>query len=58
MENREQQSRWTTYTGRRVGALQLSQADRLARSRTAAQQRREEAPTEVSGHASRGRSDG
>jgi hypothetical protein len=35
MENRDQQSRWVTYTGRRVGTLQLSQADRLSRSRAA-----------------------
>ena len=40
MENRNQQSRWVTYTGRRVGAPQLSHADRLARSRAATQQRR------------------
>ena len=58
MDNRNQQSRWATFAGRRVGALQLSQADRLARSRAAAQQRRDETAAEVAGRAPRGRNDG
>jgi len=47
MNNHDQQSRWATFTGRRVGALQLSRADRLCRSRSSAQKNRSDTSPEL-----------
>jgi hypothetical protein len=58
MSNRDQQSRWTVFPGRRVGAVQLSQADRLCRSRSAAEQRRSDTAPELKVCDSRSRSSG
>jgi hypothetical protein len=58
MSNRDQQSRWAAFPGRRVGAVQLCQADRLCRSRSAAEQRRSDTAPELKARDSRSRSDG
>jgi len=58
MNKRDQQSRWATFTGRRVGSLQLSHADRLCRSRSAAEQGRSDTAPELKARDSRSRSDG